>query len=148
MKLIIDIPKANYEKMKTMDVKSALENPYLMAIAQGTPLTNKALEQESKSIQEKQAESERYQKAFDDGYANGYSQARFDYEPKTDTLDKVLSEQIKGRCFECIHFELDAMIDCDGVPLIGAHKICNKWGRGCKTDTNGYCFMFEGKKTQ
>ena len=65
-----------------------------------------------------------------------------------EAVDKVLSEQIKGRCFECIHFELDAMIDCDGVPLIGAHKICNKWGRGCKTDTNGYCFMFEGKKTQ
>lgn len=41
--------------------------------------------QEPKTIQEKQAESEKYQKAFDDGYANGYMQARFDYEqePKT-----------------------------------------------------------------
>ena len=33
-----------------------------------------------KTIQEKQAESEKYQKAFDDGYENGYAQARFDYE--------------------------------------------------------------------
>lgn len=38
MQVVIDIPKANYEKMKTMDEKGALENPYLMAIAQGTPL--------------------------------------------------------------------------------------------------------------
>ena len=32
------------------------------------------------TVQDKQAESEKYQKAFDDGYANGYLQARFDYE--------------------------------------------------------------------
>ena len=32
------------------------------------------------TIQDKQAESEKYQKAFDDGYANGYAQAKFDYE--------------------------------------------------------------------
>ena len=38
-----------------------------------------ALEQEP-TVQEKQAESEKYQKAFDDGYDNGYAQARFDYE--------------------------------------------------------------------
>ena len=37
-------------------------------------------EQQPKTIQEKQAESEKYQKAFDDGYENGYAQARFDYE--------------------------------------------------------------------
>ena len=36
--------------------------------------------QEPKTVQEKQAESEKYQKAFDDGYNNGYAQARFDYE--------------------------------------------------------------------
>ena len=36
--------------------------------------------EEQKTVQDKQAESEKYQKAFDDGYANGYAQARFDYE--------------------------------------------------------------------
>lgn len=46
MKLIIDIPKANYEKMKIMDGKGTLENPYIMAIAQGTPLLK---EQEPKT---------------------------------------------------------------------------------------------------
>lgn len=35
---------------------------------------------EPKTMQEKQAESEKYEKAFDDGYENGYAQARFDYE--------------------------------------------------------------------
>ena len=39
----------------------------------------KALKQES-TVQDKQAESEKYQKAYDDGYDNGYAQARFDYE--------------------------------------------------------------------
>lgn len=34
------------------------------------------------TVQDKQAESEKYQKAFDDGYENGYAQARFDYEQK------------------------------------------------------------------
>lgn len=44
----------------------------------------KALEQqESKTMQEKQAESEKYEKAFDDGYENGYAQARFDYEQQS-----------------------------------------------------------------
>ena len=40
------------------------------------------VEQEPKTIQEKQAESEKYEKAFDDGYKNGYTHARFDYEPQ------------------------------------------------------------------
>jgi hypothetical protein len=41
------------------------------------------------TVQDKQAESEKYQKAFDDGYANGYSQARFDYEQEP--CDDVIS---------------------------------------------------------
>lgn len=41
-----------------------------------------ALSQEP-TVQDKQAESEKYQKAFDDGYANGYAQARFDYEQES-----------------------------------------------------------------
>jgi len=46
----------------------------------------KALKQEP-TIQEKQAESEKYQKAFDDGYDNGYAQARFDYEQESKERD-------------------------------------------------------------
>ena len=38
-----------------------------------------ALKRKSQTVQEKQAESEKYQKAYDDGYDNGYAQAKFDY---------------------------------------------------------------------
>lgn len=43
-----------------------------------------------KTIQEKQAESEKYEKAFDDGYENGYAQARFDYgqQPCKDCISR------------------------------------------------------------
>ena len=39
----------------------------------------KALKRESKTVQKEQAESEKYQKAYNDGYDNGYAQAKFDY---------------------------------------------------------------------
>lgn len=50
-----------------------------------------ALEQEPKTIQEIQAESEKYQKAFEDGYEQGYAQARFDYEQEP--CEDVISRQ-------------------------------------------------------
>ena len=59
----------------------------------------KALKQEPKTIQEIQAESEKYQKAFEDGYEQGYAQARFDYEqePCEDAISrKALLEEIEN----------------------------------------------------
>ena len=47
------------------------------------------------------------------------------------------------RCEECKFFELNHFDNLDGVPIITAHEICTKWGSGCKTDRNGYCFMAE-----
>lgn len=72
-------------------------------IYEAVSMAIKALEQEPKTIEEKQAESEKYQKAFDDGYENGYAQARFDYEQEPcedaisrqavlDYIDKMPSE--------------------------------------------------------
>ena len=59
----------------------------------------KALEQKPKTIQEIQAESEKYQKAFEDGYEQGYAQAKFDYEqePCEDAISRqaVLSMQYR-----------------------------------------------------
>lgn len=49
----------------------------------------------------------------------------------------------KGQCKECKYFEYDSVAKVDGVPLIVAHEICNKWGDGCKTREDGYCFLFE-----
>lgn len=131
------------------------------------------LEQEP-TIQDKQAESEKYQKAFDDGYANGYAQARFDYEQEpcedaisrkavedalyeysenndanynliiTEYIDTIPSvTQKSGKCKNCKYFEYDSVAKVDGVPLIVAHEICSKWGNGCKTSEDGYCYLFE-----
>lgn len=38
MKLIINIPEENYERLKFMEEMGALNNPYLETIANGTPL--------------------------------------------------------------------------------------------------------------
>lgn len=51
--------------------------------------------EELKTIQEKQAESEKYQKAFDDGYENEYAQAKFDYEPQPICeVEKMTNEEM------------------------------------------------------
>ena len=47
------------------------------------------------------------------------------------------------RCKDCKNFELNHAEHIDGIPLILAHHICTRWGNGCKTDVNGYCFMGE-----
>lgn len=52
------------------------------------------------------------------------------------------------RCKDCKHFELDHFENVSGVPLIVGHEICTKWGGGCKTDTNGYCFMAKRKEEE
>ena len=58
-------------------------------------------------------------------------------------LPSVTPQQKIGHCKECKYFEYDSMARVDGIPLIVAHEICNKWGDGCKTNENGYCFLFE-----
>lgn len=54
------------------------------------------------------------------------------------------------RCKDCKYFEYDHMEDVEGypIPLILAHEICTKWGNGCKTSENGYCFMGERKESK
>ncbi len=75
-----------------MEWQKFLENNIDYAgISEAYQIAFKALEQEPKTIQEIQAESEKYQKAFEDGYEQGYAQARFDYEQEP-ILDKIKSE--------------------------------------------------------
>jgi hypothetical protein len=50
------------------------------------------------------------------------------------------------QCKDCKHFETDVVATCDGIPLIIGHECCTKWGDGCKTREDGYCFMFEEKE--
>ena len=63
-----------------------------------------------------------------------------------DRLPQVTPQESKiGHCKDCKYFEYDSMANVDGIPLIVAHEICSKWGDGCKTRENGYCFLFEPK---
>lgn len=65
----------------------------------------------------------------------------------TEALNDAISEQKIGRCRDCKYFEYDSVANVDGIPLIVAHEICNKWGDGCKTREDGYCFLFEPKES-
>jgi type VI protein secretion system component VasF len=59
-----------------------------------------------------------------------------------------LLKQKSGHCKECKYFEYDSVAKVDGVPLIVAHEICNKWGNGCKTSEDGYCYLFEPQESE
>lgn len=48
-----------------------------------------------------------------------------------------------GHCKDCKYFEYDSVAKVDGIPLIVAHEICSRWGDGCKTKEDGYCFLYE-----
>jgi hypothetical protein len=68
---------------------------------------------------------------------------------KIEQLPPVNPQEPKtGHCKECKYFEYDSVAKVDGIPLIVAHEICNKWGDGCKTKEDGYCFLFEPQKSE
>lgn len=47
------------------------------------------------------------------------------------------------RCKNCKNFMLDHFEKVNNVPVIVAHEICIKWGGGCKTSAEGFCFLGE-----
>lgn len=47
-------------------------------------------------------------------------------------------------CKDCKYFEYNHPYMIHGVPVLG-HLVCNRWGDGCRTDENGFCFMGERK---
>ena len=62
---------------------------------------------------------------------------------------RLLEQEPKtGHCKDCKYFEYDSVAKVDGVPLIVAHEICSKWGDGCKTSEDGYCFLFESQERE
>lgn len=68
------------------------------------------------------------------------------------SMSKVCLAILNGaplpRCKDCKYFEYDSVAKVDGIPLIVAHEICSKWGDGCKTKEDGYCFLFEPKESE
>lgn len=67
-------------------------------------------------------------------------------ETVTEFADRCRECGKMKRCRDCKYFEYNSVAKVDGIPLIVAHEICSKWGDGCKTSEDGYCFLFEPKK--
>lgn len=63
-------------------------------------------------------------------------------------LPPVNPQPKTGHCKDCKHFEYDCVEKVDGIPLIVAHEICSRWGDGCKTKEDGYCFLFEPQESE
>lgn len=62
-----------------------------------------------------------------------------------DILEKQMQDPKTAYCKNCKYFEYDSLAKVDGIKLIVAHEICKRWGDGCKTSEDGFCFMFEPK---
>ena len=71
---------------------------------------------------------------FDKGYEQG----------QADVLDKIKV----AHCKKCKNFDYDHVENVSGIPLIMAHEICLRWGDGCKTKEDGYCFLFEPQESE
>ena len=69
-------------------------------------------------------------------------------EKAIQALPPVTPQPKTGHCKDCKYFEYNSMAKVDGIPLIVAHEICKKWGDGCKTNENGYCFLFESQESE
>lgn len=67
-------------------------------------------------------------------------------ETVTEFADRCRECGKMKRCRDCKYFEYNSVAKVDGIPLIVAHEICSKWGNGCKTSEDGYCFLFEPKE--
>lgn len=66
-----------------------------------------------------------------------------------DMAIQALEQEPKiGHCKDCKYFEYNSVAKVDGIPLIVAHEICKRWGDGCKTSEDGYCFLFESKESE
>ena len=63
-------------------------------------------------------------------------------------LPPVTPQPKTGHCKDCKYFEYDSVAKVDGILLILAHEICSRWGKGCKTKEDGYCFLFEPQESE
>lgn len=67
---------------------------------------------------------------------------------RINSLPPVTPQPKIVHCKDCKYFEYDSVAKVDGIPLIVAHEICNKWGDGCKTSEDGWCFLAEQKESE
>ena len=83
-------------------------------------------------------------KAFDKATKDDINGSYYD-------ANSVIGNAIKNgtllpECKDCKFFEYDSFARAIHNPFIIAHEICKKWGDGCKTSEDGYCFLFEAKE--
>lgn len=64
------------------------------------------------------------------------------------SVQKILDSTPLPECKNCRYFEYNSFAQVDGIPLIVAHEICKKWGDGCKTKEDGYCYLFEPQESE
>ena len=88
--------KTNYEGLGKSDAK-VFERDFNEILH----LAIKALEQEP-TTQERQAENDKFDAAFQDGYNNGYAQARFDYEQEPTTKNDLIDCEHTD-CNNCVN---------------------------------------------
>ena len=70
--------------------------------------------------------------------------------PKIDRKGVKVSVEMSDLilCKDCKFFDYDSTAKVDGIPLIVAREICNRWGDGCKTREDGWCFLAEQREEQ
>ena len=78
---------------------------------------------------------------------SNYESLNIQYENAVNAnLEKFADFEKVIRCKDCRYFETDHWERVNEIPLIVAHEICTRWGGGCKTAEDGYCFMAERKE--
>ena len=126
---IIEIQKKVIEKQQEI-IKALERQPSEDCISRQTVLSK---------IKEVCFSEEWVQFRVDNG-SNGQRDFLINY---IEQLPSVTPRSKMGQCKDCKYFEYDSFAKVDGIPLIVAHEICSKWGDGCKTKEDGYCFLFE-----
>lgn len=81
-------------------------------------------------------------------FENEYNLTASRIRNAVDALPPVTPQPKMRWCKDCKYFEYDSVAKVDGIPLIVAHEICSKWGDGCKTKEDGYCFLFEPQESE
>ena len=78
-----------------------------------------------------------YTRLFDNGVDN--------YDDAVDMAKAIRKGTPLNSCKDCKYFETDVIAKVGEIPLIVGHEMCSKWGDGCKTNENGFCFLAERK---
>ena len=88
------------------------------------------------------------EKEFFDSLEENLSKADIAFKAYERGKNDAMKQINQGHCKECKYFEYDSVAKVNGIPLIIAHEICKKWGDGCQTREDGYCFLFEVKESE